>query len=144
MEILGARGVSRYVENDLVYAYLIKADYAAKGVEFVTDEQSEFQLGIMTRGPESPVLAHKHNEIERVICTTSEYLHFRSGSAIVLLRASQNAEQVRINLTTGDSILFTGIGIHSINFTNGTQLIEIKQGPFDPSLDKVYLSHLKE
>jgi mannose-6-phosphate isomerase-like protein (cupin superfamily) len=144
VEIVGVRGISRYVEKDLVYAYLIKADYVAQGVEFVTDEQSEFQLGIMTRGLETPVSAHMHNRIDRVVHTTSEYLYFRSGSAKVSLRSSQNADPVRIDLDTGDSILFTGIGIHSILFAEGTQLIEIKQGPFDPSLDKVYLSHLEE
>ena len=136
-------GVTRYIEAGKIYAYVISGEYVADGVEFLTEEESEFQLGIMTRNQDTPVFPHRHNPIERHIATTSEFLYFRQGSAQVSLRSTESAAPVTIILKASDSILFTGIGIHGIVFSDETQLIEIKQGPFDPRLDKVYLSHLE-
>jgi len=43
-----------------------------------------------------------------------------------------------LTLSTGDSILFVSGG-HAINFLIRTQLLEVKQGPYQKTYDKVYL-----
>ena len=98
----------------------------------------------MSRDADTPVLPHLHNEIERKVKTTSEFLNFRKGKAIIRIRAHAKTEEVAFEVVQGDSVLFTGIGIHSVDFLEPTQLLEIKQGPYDPKLDKIYLSHLEQ
>ena len=137
-------GLITFMEDSVVYAYLIHSSFTSEGVNFITDNDSEFQLGIMSRDAKSPVLPHQHNEINRNVRTTSEFLNFRKGKAIVRIRAHAKSEEVEFEVLAGDSVLFTGIGIHSVDFLEPTQLLEIKQGPYDPKLDKVYLSHLEQ
>ncbi len=143
MEKIPQNGLVTFVENGVIYAHLIHSNFASDGVNFITDNDSEFQLGIMSRDQNSPVLPHLHNQINRNVRTTSEFLHFRKGKAIVKIRAHAQSEEIAFEVVQGDSVLFTGIGIHSVDFLEPTQLLEIKQGPYDPKLDKVYLSHLE-
>lgn len=142
MEKISQEGLITFIEEGVVYAYLINSNFKSEGVNFITNNDSEFQLGIMSRDEKSPVLPHQHNQIDRNVRTTSEFLNFRKGKAIVRIRAHAKAEELEFEVLEGDSILFTGIGIHSVEFLESTQLLEIKQGPYDPKLDKVYLSHL--
>lgn len=144
MENISQNGLVKFIENGLVYAYLIHSNFTSEGVNFITDNNSEFQLGIMSRDTSTPVMPHLHNEIERKVKTTSEFLNFRKGKAIIRIRAHANTEDVAFEVVQGDSVLFTGIGIHSVDFLEPTQLLEIKQGPYDPKLDKIYLSHLEK
>ena len=44
----------------------------------------------------------------------------------------------KIKLSDGDSILLIS-GAHKIEFLTSTQLLEVKQGPYLPANDKVYL-----
>lgn len=144
MDKISQNGLVTFTENGLIYAYLIHSNFVSEGVNFITDNNSEFQLGIMSRDKNTPVLPHLHNEIERKVKTTSEFLNFRKGKAIVRIRAHAKTEEIAFEVVKGDSVLFTGIGIHSVDFLEPTQLLEIKQGPYDPKLDKIYLSHLEQ
>ena len=142
MERIEKDGLIEFSENGVAFAYLIAAHFSSPGVNFITDNQSEFQLGIMSRDETTPVLAHRHNLIDREVCKTSEFLNFRSGKALITLRSNEESEPLIFEVVKGDSVLFMGIGIHSVVFLEPTQLLEIKQGPYDPRLDKVYISHL--
>ena len=62
---------------------------------------------------------------------------------MITIRASEHSAPETFSVGAGDAVLFTGVGIHSVIFIEKTQLLEIKQGPYDPKLDKVYLSHLE-
>ena len=46
-------GLVTYSEGDVIYAYLIHSTFTSSGVNFITGNQAEFQIGIMERDGES-------------------------------------------------------------------------------------------
>jgi hypothetical protein len=135
-------GIITYTDANEVFAYIIPKGLSSVGVKFFTPSESDFQLGLMTRNSVTPVHLHRHNQIHREISVTCEFLLIRSGAANVTLQSSPAEDPIFFTLTEGDSVLFTGKGVHGIEFDVDTQILEIKQGPFNPDTDKTYLTHL--
>ena len=116
---------------------LVKKEAHFQSLNFLTNPKDEFQLGVMNRGPESPVFKHKHNSISRNIKKTSEFLLIRSGEALLTIWSEDNELIDNYVLNAGDSILLIS-GYHEINFLSDCQILEIKQGPYEKNLDKTY------
>ena len=127
--------------NDLngeLQAIYIPASAKSDGVEFLTTVKNDIQVGLMTRDSNSPVVAHQHLKIQRSIETTQEFLLVRKGDAEVILFDNHGNQFHKIHLSLGDSILLVA-GAHAITFTSDTELLEVKQGPYLQSQDKVYI-----
>ena len=127
--------------NDLngeLQANYIPALAKCDGVKFLTTIKNDMQVGLMTRNSNSPVVAHQHLKIKRSIETTQEFLLVRKGNAEVILFDNHGNQFHKIDLSLGDSILLVA-GAHAITFTSDTELLEVKQGPYLQSQDKVYI-----
>jgi hypothetical protein len=120
-----------------VCAIIIKNEAKFESLQFLTDSSDEFQLGIMKRGPGSPVLKHRHNFVPRSINKTSEFLSIRTGFASITIWSQKNEYIDKYDLAEGDCILLTD-GFHEIEFNSECQMLEIKQGPYYAKLDKSY------
>lgn len=142
MIMMQTEGYFTYLDGSQVFAYVIPKGLKSEGVKFFTPDYSDFQLGLMTRNSSTPVRLHQHNLIHREISVTCEFLLIRSGEALVSLQSSIDSEPVQFTLREGDSVLFTGKGVHGIEFEVDTEILEIKQGPFNSDTDKTYLTHL--
>lgn len=143
MDIRNEEGLEIFHEGGTNYAYVIRVNADIRGIRFVTETTDDFQLGLMSRGPETPVHEHVHNPYVRTTTATSEFLVVRAGQVRVSLRSRPSEMPTIFELGPGDAVLFPGVGIHGITFGELTELIEVKQGPYDPSLDKRYISHLR-
>jgi len=122
-----------------VCAIIINRSANFENVQFLTDLSEEFQLGVMKRGPSSPVPKHKHNVLPRSINRTSEFLIIRKGTAKITIWSQNNVYINTYNLIEGDCILLLD-GYHEMEFNSECQLVEVKQGPYDLKLDKSYES----
>lgn len=120
-----------------VCAIIVKNEAKFENLQFLTDSSDEFQLGVMKRGPGSPVLKHRHNFVPRSISRTSEFLIIRTGTASIIIWSHKNEYINKYNLTEGDCILLID-GYHEIEFNSECQILEIKQGPYYAKLDKSY------
>ena len=120
-----------------VCAIIVKNEAKFENLQFLTDSSDEFQLGVMKRGPGSPVLKHRHNFVPRSINKTSEFLSIHAGSASIIIWSQKNEYINKYHLAEGDCILLID-GYHEIEFISECEILEIKQGPYYAKLDKSY------
>lgn len=116
-------------------AVILRADFAADGLQFFTPDDYGQQLGYMRHPAGHIVQAHVHHEVERVVRTTMEVLFVRSGLVRVdLFDGSLELVATRL-LRSGDVIMLVSGG-HRFEMLEAAELIEVKQGPFVGSADK--------
>ena len=81
-----------------------------------------------------------HLQNERRLDTTAEVLYVQEGILIVNFYSNPDYEIIdkSYKLEAGDLILLSG-GIHGFEIGENCRFLEIKQGPFKPTGDKLKL-----
>jgi len=120
----------------VLYAILIKANYSKEGIEFFTPESFSQQLAYMKRPKNYEIIPHIHVKSLKQTFDTQEVLLIKSGK--VRIDFYENEEKYLISriLLPGDVILLSEGG-HGFFFIEESEIIEVKQGPYDSSKDKV-------
>lgn len=117
-------------------ATIVRASVDPPGVTFITNTDASFQLGLMNRPQGEHIMAHHHREQNRTITDTQEVLVMRRG----LLRAHffdhSLSYVASVDLRQGDVALLQSGG-HCFDVIEDVSLLELKQGPFLPTEDKV-------
>lgn len=108
---------------------------------FFTDDESPLQVGLILKGHNQPVHAHRHNFFERKVLGTSEFLFVLEGNMTLTVFNENFQDPEYFNVGKGSGVLLIA-GAHAINFQEATKLIEVKQGPYSAEIDKVYLKEL--
>ena len=116
-------------------AIILRADFTADGLQFLTPDDYGQQLGYMRHPAGHVVQAHVHHEVERVVHKTMEVLFVRSGCVRVDLFDELLEHKVTRVLRSGDVIMLVSGG-HRFEMLEPTELIEVKQGPFVGPADK--------
>jgi len=119
-----------------ILAMAVPKEYRPDGVEFLTPTESSLQVGLMTRPTGEHIPAHRHLEQERSVFDTQEVLFIRNGKLRVHLFDKTETYVASLDLTAGD-LLHLHSGGHSFDVSEELEMIEIKQGPFIPKIDKV-------
>jgi hypothetical protein len=138
MESVSENNVIKYDCCSKCIATIVRVNlFEPRGVNFISSVEDLFQIGIMQRDQKSPVQQHMHNKIKREMDRTSEFIYIIEGSCAVRFSCNCNSSAFTFeNLHSGDAIIFHGLGVHGIDFTEPTKLIEVKQGPYIVNQDK--------
>ena len=107
-------------------------------VQYIGNEETYLQVGLMHRGSQDPVRAHKHNEITRMIPRTQEVLILLTGSMNISFFDLQDNPIETVNVVAGHICLLLQGG-HGIDFLEDSELIEVKQGPHIGASDRTLL-----
>ncbi|MGV3631159.1 MAG: hypothetical protein ACO1O6_08130 [Bacteroidota bacterium] len=128
--------IERIEHKGLELAIIIRASYHKEGIEFFTGDDSSQQLGYMQR-PEGHIIEpHRHHIIPRAVHLTQEVLFIKSGKVRVdFYDNDQQYLQSRV-LEKGDVILLADGG-HGFKMLEKSEIIEVKQGPYNGERDKV-------
>jgi putative flippase GtrA len=129
--------IQKIILDGIHCATVVRRHFEPEGINFVTDEASQFQIGYMKRGPESPSREHLHLPTQRNIIGTAEVLYIIRGGALVNLRSDAQGTRSNVKLRKGD-VIYLIQGIHGIYFSKKTKVLEIKQGPYFRGEDKVF------
>src|ERR1700712_2342710 len=134
--------IEQVTHEGVVLAILLRAEYKTDGVEFFTPHNFSQQLGYMNREKGYKVVPHTHKTIEQTIVPTHEVLFVKSGKAKVFIY--NNAQQLVAEkiMNTGDIILLV-CGGHAVEMLEDTELIEIRQGPFDENSKVIFTPTIK-
>jgi cupin fold WbuC family metalloprotein len=116
-------------------ATVIRHEDISEGKNFITDNDSEFQLASFYLEKDSVIEKHYHPEQERRILRTSEVLVVIDGEMEVQIYDNNLDHISNILLKSGDTIALIDGG-HGITFKTNTKFVEVKQGPYDESTDK--------
>ena len=123
-------------ENGEIYSMIIRSDYSIKNnINFITNEDDDFQLGFMHRSKGYNIEPHYHLKNNRSITSCSEVLLIKSGKIKVNF---YNTLLTKIDdkiLMKGDTIIFLKGG-HGFEFIEDSEVIEVKQGPYNGINDK--------
>lgn len=122
-------------------AILVPGDYHGDGtsraVEFFTTPDLPQQLAYMRHAAGKVIPPHIHHEYRREVRRTCEVLVIRSGVVRVDFFTSGRESAGSRTLRTGDTLLIVAGG-HSFTVLEDVEMVELKSGPYNPSLDKVY------
>ncbi len=129
--------------NNLRLAIIIRSNYKANGIKFFTTEQDSQQLGYMNRAQDYLILPHCHNIVPREVHLTQEVLYIKSGKIRVDFYDLEKKYIFSNILIQGDVILLIDGG-HGFKMLEDSEIIEIKQGPYCGTEDKVRFESVSE
>jgi hypothetical protein len=128
--------VETILHNDLIAAIVIHSLYKKQGIEFFTPSHFSQQLGYMNRPKGYKVQCHTHKIVERTVSLTQEVLFLKAGKVKISLYNNEHKFIKDVILKTGDIILLASGG-HALEMLEESELIEVKQGPYNNDDDKV-------
>jgi len=116
-----------------VIAMVFYAGEIAPGVHFYTEDQSSLQVGKQRRLKGELINPHRHNDVQvaQRTETLKEVLYIEKGKVKITFYTEQWNEIDSRILNGGDMILLIKGG-HGFEMLEETEMIEIKQGPYDP------------
>lgn len=121
------KSIQIFESGELLAIFIPSNFERPEGISFLTENSSEFQLGLMRREKGYIISEHTHQPIKRSISHTSEFLWVREGLVKVALKYEGKSRE--IILKSGDSILFFG-GTHGFEMLEESEILEVKQGPY--------------
>lgn len=130
--------ISSVYDGSTLIALIIKNNYQPEGIQFVTPENLSQQVGFMTRPKGYVIAPHSHAVVPRNVETLSEVLIVKSGLVRCDLFSVCGEFMEACFLAAGDVIILNQGG-HSFEFLEHSSLIEVKQGPFRPDDEKIFL-----
>lgn len=112
-----------------IFAIIVKAGFKKKGIKFFTPNDYPQQLACISRPRDYIIIPHIHNSFAKEIKTLQETLFIKKGKVrIDFYDKKKNYLESRI-LHRGDVVLLA-FGGHGLEFIEGAEIIEVKQGPF--------------
>jgi mannose-6-phosphate isomerase-like protein (cupin superfamily) len=121
--------------GEKIVAIIVRSRFNPNGIEFVTPEHLDLQVGYMSRPSGYEIQPHIHVPRTRMVETTQEVLFVRKGNVRVDFYNDEHRHVKSTQISSGDLILLTGGG-HGFEMLDDTELIEVKQGPHLPD-DKI-------
>jgi len=129
--------------DDRIIAIIIYNGFNKDGVEFFTPSDFSQQLGYMKHKRGDRIQEHMHKLQIREVKYTQETLFIRKGRVRIDFYTDDKVYLTSRELTKGDVILLASGG-HGFEFLEGTEMIEVKQGPYCSDEDKVRFKGIKQ
>ena len=133
--------IEKVYNQKKLYALIVRSPYRKKkGISFFTDTKASQQVGYMKHKKNHIILPHKHNKRKKnaiaKIDTTTEVLIILKG----ILRVdfySQNEKYLFSKKLYANDLIMLSSGGHGFKVLKDVEMIEVKQGPYFISKDKV-------
>uniref|UniRef100_UPI0040489315 hypothetical protein n=1 Tax=Limnohabitans sp. TaxID=1907725 RepID=UPI0040489315 len=118
-------------EGELVLARHIPATAAWQdGLNFFSQDEDFIQVGIWGYGADKELKAHIHNEVKREVLWTQEVLFVRTGKLRANIFDTNENKVAELQVNMGDVIILLRGGHGYDILEDGTQVLEIKNGPY--------------
>ena len=133
--------IEKVYNQKKLYALIVRSSYRKKkGISFFTDTKASQQVGYMKHKKNRIILPHKHNKRKKnaiaKIDTTTEVLIILKGTLRVDFYSQNEKYLFSKKLYTNDLIMLSSGG-HGFKVLKDVEMIEVKQGPYFISKDKV-------
>ncbi len=116
-------------------AIIIPFSFKKKGIHFFTPDDFSQQLAYMNRPKGYKIPAHIHNKRERKVFYTRETLFIKSGKVKIDFYTNKKEYLQSAIVKSGDVILIASGG-HGFTMIEDSEIIEVKQGPYQREEDK--------
>ncbi len=127
-----------------LYALIVRRNYKKKkGVSFFTDKNATQQFGYMNHRKNHIILPHRHNKRHSKIELTTEVIIILDG--ILRVDFYNNKEKYLFSKKLyKDDLIMLSNGGHGFKVLKDVKMIEVKQGPYSLSMDKVKFERVDE
>jgi hypothetical protein len=123
------QGIERIWSAGRLRAIIVRASLPRAGMNFVSRDEDELQLGVNHYAAGAKVRGHEHPPLARALERTLEVLHIDGGACRLWLYDDARQPIHETRLVAGDTVMFLEGG-HSLEFDEATRIIEVKQGPY--------------
>ena len=136
--------IEKVLHKKKLFALIVRSNFRKKkGINFFTDKFSTQQFGYMKHEKNYLIKPHKHNKRLTKILTTTEVIVLFKG----ILRVDFY-DNKKIYLFSkkifGEDIIMLLNGGHGFKVLNDVEMLEVKQGPYKLSKDKVKFDNVDE
>lgn len=130
--------MKEFKDGDLVMArYIPAAEAWAGGLSFFSQDQEYIQAGTWGYDEGKKLLPHIHNEVKREVMWTQEVIFVKTGKIIAHVFNQKEEKMSDVEVGEGDIIILLRGGHGYTIAQNGTQVLEVKNGPYvGPDLDR--------
>ena len=136
--------IEKVYNQKKLYALIVRNSYKKKkGVSFFTDKNATQQFGYMNHKTDYIILPHRHNKRQSKILLTTEVIIILKGILRVDFYNNKEKYLFSKKLYANDLIMLSNGG-HGFKVLKDTQMIEVKQGPYSLSMDKVKFEKVNE
>jgi hypothetical protein len=135
--------VQRISDDSGLLAVIIRADFQADGIVFVTPNELPQQLGYMKRPAGYEIDPHVHVLKRYDVQYSSETLFIRKGKVRIDFYSEDKQYLSSEILTAGDVVLLSRGG-HGFEMLEESEIIEVKQGPYESDNDKIRFEGIKK
>ena len=140
--------IEKILNKGKLYALIIRNKYRKKkGINFFTDKKASQQVGFMKHKKDHIILPHKHNKRKKTaiakIDTTTEVLIILKGILRVDFYNTKEKYLFSKKIYANDLIMLSSGG-HGFKVLKDVEMIEVKQGPYFISKDKVKFDKTNE
>ncbi len=136
--------IEKIFNQKKLYALIVRNSYKKKkGVSFFTDKNATQQFGYMNHKKNYIILPHRHNKRQSKILLTTEVIIILKGILRVDFYNNKEKYLFSKKLYANDLIMLSNGG-HGFKVLKDTQMIEVKQGPYSLSMDKVKFEKVNE
>ena len=106
--------------------------------EFATDPKHILQVGTIEVNEKRSIARHRHQQTKRTISGTSEVLIVIKGEVVAKIFSQTTTNLVATRTLLVGMVIVLHTGGHSFESTKDSVLLEIKNGPYSESLDKIF------
>ena len=128
--------LERIYSEGVLLAYIIRVTMKPEKTTFLTPSDINLQLGFVVYPAGGSVTPHVHLPVERTIVGTCEVLVVKKGRCEIDIYNDERQLVLTRELREGDLVLTVGGG-HGFRMLEDTVLMEVKQGPYVETGDKV-------
>lgn len=123
--------ITEIKEGELIIArHIPESDAWGEGLRFFSPADEYEQVGTWGYNQGKTLLAHTHNEVSRTVLWTQEVLYIRKGRIQATIFDTRGIEVAKIEATSGDLLVLLRGGHGYEILEDGTQVLEIKNGPY--------------
>lgn len=109
-----------------------------QGPEFFTPNSADMQVGFLKYPERHVIEAHRHMPVSRILVRTPETLVICRGKLAFDIYTDLGSPVFSGVAEAGDVLILLR-GAHGFRVLEDVEILEVKQGPYKPGLDKVPL-----
>ena len=136
--------IENIIHKKKLYALIVRKKFRKKkGVNFFTSKEATQQFGYMKHKKDHLIMPHQHNKRLTKILITTEVIVLLKGILRVDFYNEKKKYLFSKKIYDGDLIMLTNGG-HGFKVLKDVEMIEVKQGPYSLSNDKVKFNKIDE
>jgi hypothetical protein len=136
--------IEKITHKKKLFALIVRSKFRKKkGINFFTENNATQQFGYMKHKKDYVIKPHKHNQRLTKILTTTEVIILFKGILRVDFYDNKKKYLFSKKIFRNDIVMLANGG-HGFKVLEDVEMLEIKQGPYRLSKDKVKFDNIDE